>query len=206
MPDGETALHLEGDGSPTALDVEEVHRIFKLGDIHVAAFVDGLSAAADSGRVSWVAFLRYMCDLADTRLLRAGRRQAVSVAGKMFNVFDEKKHHEVELRILASGLSVRDRLGLAGFAVETTAYLRNVYQVFCKETQGIDRYSPPNCFLRCSPICRCSARGPGRIGRHACSASLIRRTGDRSHEKTCKFTASRRSRQVEGANRNVVCY
>lgn len=101
------------------MDVEEVHRIFKLGDIHVAGFVDGLSATADNGRVSWVAFLRYMCDLADARLLRAGRREAVSVAGKMFNLFDEEKQQEVELRVLASGLSVRGRLGLAGFAVDT---------------------------------------------------------------------------------------
>lgn len=119
IPAGESTLHVEGDGSPISLDVEEVHRIFKLGDMDVAGFVDGLSAAADNGRVSWVAFLRYMCDLADVRLLRAGRREAVSVAGKMFNLFDEEKQQEVELRVLASGLSVRSRVGLARFAVDT---------------------------------------------------------------------------------------
>ena len=207
MSAGETALHLKGDGSSIALDVEEVHRIFKLGDIHVAAFVDGLSATADNGRVSWVAFLRYMCDLADVRLLRAGRRQAVSVAGKIFNLFDEQKHHEVELRVLASGLSVRGRLGVAGLAADTTVHLRNMYQVCSKETHRAWADTVvQTVFLRCSPIYRCSAKGHGRIGRHACSASLIRRTGGRSHEKTCKFTASRRSRQVKGVNSNALCY
>lgn len=101
------------------MDVEEVHRIFKLGDIHVAGFVDGLSATTDNGRVSSDAFLRYMCDLADVRSLRVGTREAVSVAWRIFNLFDEKKQQEVELRVLASGLSVRGRLSLAGFAVDT---------------------------------------------------------------------------------------
>lgn len=127
--------------------MEEVHRIFKLGDMHVAGFVDGLSATADNGRVSSDAFLRYMCGLAGVRTMRVGTHEAVSVAGKIFNLFDEEKQQEVELRVLASGLSVRGRLSLAGFAANTlpTRAMR------VQQAKGMDRYSSPNCFLRCSP-------------------------------------------------------
>lgn len=190
MAAAESALQLEGDGSPIALDVEEVHRIFKLGDIPVAGFVDGLSATADNGRVSWVAFLRYMCDRADARSLRAGGREAVPVAGQMFDLFDEERQQEVELRVLASGLSVRGT-GWVWSGLPWTLLCLLESRVLRKETY---RYSSPHRFLRCSPNCRCSAKDPGRIEWRACSAFLTPRTEGPSHETTCRSTASRRSR------------
>ncbi|CAM9219015.1 unnamed protein product [Laminaria digitata] len=143
MAAAESALQLEGDGSPIALDVEEVHRIFKLGDIPVAGIVDGLSATADNGRVSWVAFLRYMCDRADARSLRAGGREAVPVAGQMFNLFDEERQQEVELRVLASGLSMlckgswQDRVACLFSLLDTEdrgSLTRDDMQVYCFAT------------------------------------------------------------------------
>lgn len=90
-----------------ALDVEEVHRIFKLRSIDAARFIHDLNAVACDGRVSWISFLRYMCGLANARPLTEESRAAVAMAKKLFDVYDEGKQREVDLRALASGLAVR---------------------------------------------------------------------------------------------------
>lgn len=92
---------------PAALDVEEVHRIFKLRDIEAAGFIRGLNGVACDGRVTWISFLRYMSALANVRPLTEESRAAVMMAKKLFAVFDEEKQREVDLRALASGLAVR---------------------------------------------------------------------------------------------------
>eukprot|EP00903_Cladosiphon_okamuranus_P015661 g14463.t1 len=89
-----------------ALDVEEVHRIFKLRNIDAARFIHGLNAVAYDGRVSWISFLRYMCGLAKARPLTEESRAAVAMAKKLFDVYDEGKEREVDLRALACGLTV----------------------------------------------------------------------------------------------------
>lgn len=89
-----------------ALDVEEVHRIFKLRNIDAARFIDGLNAVANDGRVSWISFLRYMCGLASARPLTEESRAAVAMAKKLFDVYDEGNQREVDFRALASGLAV----------------------------------------------------------------------------------------------------
>lgn len=90
----------------TTLDVEEIHRVFRLRDVHVADVVEGLTEVASGGRVSWLPFLRFMCGLADIQPLRRDSCPAVAMARKIFNVFDEEKKQEVDVRVLASGLSV----------------------------------------------------------------------------------------------------
>lgn len=94
----------------TMLDVEEIHRVFRLRDVHVAEVVEGLTEVASGGRVSWLPFLRFMCGLADIQPLRRDSCPAVAMARKFFNVFDEEKQQEVDLCALASGLSVSVRL------------------------------------------------------------------------------------------------
>lgn len=96
-----------GDTVPTVLDVGEVHRIFKLRDINAARFIHGLSAAACHGRVSWISFLRYMYGFANVRPLTEESCAAVTMARKLFDMYDEEKQREVDLRALASGLAVR---------------------------------------------------------------------------------------------------
>lgn len=95
------------ESQPTVLDVEMIHRIFKLRDVHVGEFVRGVAAAAANEKVSWMSFLSYMCGLADVEQLREGSCAAATMARKIFNVFAEEQQQEVELRELASGLSVR---------------------------------------------------------------------------------------------------
>lgn len=90
-----------------ALDMEEVHRIFKLRNIDAARLIHGLTTVACDGRVSWISFLRYMCGLANARPLTEASRAAVAMAKKLFDVYDEGKQREVDLRALASGLAVR---------------------------------------------------------------------------------------------------
>ncbi len=99
--------HLSSDEPPAAaLDVEEVHRIFKLRDIDTAGFIRGLNGVACDGRVTWISFLRYMSALANARPLTEESRAAVMMAKKLFAVFDEEKQREVDLRALACGLAV----------------------------------------------------------------------------------------------------
>lgn len=93
-----------------ALDVEEVRRIFKLRNLDAARFIHGLNAVACDGKVSWISFLRYMCGLANARPLTEESRAAVTMAKKLFDVYDEGKQREVDLRALASGLAVRTLL------------------------------------------------------------------------------------------------
>lgn len=95
------------DVSLAALDVAEVHRIFKLRNIDAARFIHGLNAVARDGRVSWISFLRYMSGLANARPLTEESRAAISMAKTLFDVYDEGKRREVDLRALASGLAVR---------------------------------------------------------------------------------------------------
>lgn len=90
-----------------ALDVEEVHRIFQLRNIDAARFIQDLNAVSCDGRVSWISFLRYMCSLANARPLTEESRAAVAMARKLFDVYDEGEQREVDVRALASGLSVR---------------------------------------------------------------------------------------------------
>lgn len=72
----------------------------------MAKVVEGLAEVASGGRVSWLPFLRFMCGLADIQPLRRDSCPAVAMARKTFNVFDQEKQQEVDLRVLASGLSV----------------------------------------------------------------------------------------------------
>lgn len=96
-----------GGALPTALDVAEVHRIFKLRSINAAGFIHGLSTAACHGRVSWISFLRYMYGFANAKPLTEESCSAVTMARKIFDVYDEDKQRDVDLRALASGLAVR---------------------------------------------------------------------------------------------------
>lgn len=100
--------------APAALDVEEVHRIFKLRDMDAAGFIRGLNGVALNGRVSWISFLRYMCALTNARPLTEESRAAVVMAKKLFAIFDEEKQREVDLRALASGLAVRTCISRVG--------------------------------------------------------------------------------------------
>eukprot|EP00752_Nemacystus_decipiens_P007742 g6921.t1 len=103
----ESADHYSSDETMlAALDVEEVHRIFKLRDIDAARFINDLNAIACDGIVSWTSFLRYMCGLANTRPLTEESRAAIAMAKKLFNIYDEGKQKEIELRALVSGLAV----------------------------------------------------------------------------------------------------
>lgn len=94
------------DTPDTTLDIEDIHRVFRLRDVHVSEVVEGLTAVASGERVSWLPFLRFMCTLADIQPLRRDSCPAVAMARRIFNVFDEEKQQEVDLRVLASGLSV----------------------------------------------------------------------------------------------------
>lgn len=89
------------------IDVEEIHRIFKLGDIDAAVFIDGLNATAYDGRVSWIPFLRFMFSLANAKPLTTESRAAVTMAKRLFTMHDKEHRGEVDLRALASGLVVR---------------------------------------------------------------------------------------------------
>lgn len=109
---------------PTSLDVEEVHHIFKLRDMHVTDVVDGLAAAASNGRVSWVPFARYMCSLAASRPPRVDSSAALTTARRIFNVFDVEQQQEVDLRELASGLSVSVKILAQFLASGALAALR----------------------------------------------------------------------------------
>lgn len=114
-----------GDALPTALDVGEVHRIFKLRDINAAGFIHGLSTAACHGRVSWISFLRYMYGFANAKPLTEESCSAVMMARKIFDVYDEDKQREVDLRTLASGLAVRE--GIVFFLWHTDEWLMMIY-------------------------------------------------------------------------------
>ncbi|CAM9990495.1 unnamed protein product [Scytosiphon promiscuus] len=88
------------------IDVEEVHRIFRLGDIKATRFVEGLNATANNGRVSWISFLRYMFNLADARPLTQKSRAAIAMARRLFDAYDTENQQEVDLGALASGLKL----------------------------------------------------------------------------------------------------
>lgn len=105
----ESQTPLRKDRPPPAFDVEGLHRIFKLRDRHVTEVVHGLSAAAKNERISWMPFLWFMCGLADVRPLKVDSRAAATIARTIFDVFAEEKQQEVDLRALASGLSVSGR-------------------------------------------------------------------------------------------------
>lgn len=98
---------------PAALDVEEVRRVFKLRNIDAARFIHGLNEVACDGRISWTSFLRYMCSLANARLLTEESRAAVTMAKKLFDVYDEGNQRDVDLRAVASGLAVRTYLAVS---------------------------------------------------------------------------------------------